>query len=156
MKKYIFLILSASFIVLSFANAKAQTSKNKRGNGSSISVLNGAWQSTWRDSANHTSRMEYWLLHDGFFSNVGQDSTGAWRDTHVGTYEISGNVYKQKLLYSSHPERMGVTHWIDFRISGDTLYTSFFKKLINPKGEDVTSQMQPLEQKYVRFKKGSM
>ncbi len=156
MKKYLFLILSASFIVLFVANAKAQTSKNKSGNRSSISVLNGAWQTNWENDNSKAPRIEFSVLHDGFFSNVSQDSTGAWQETHAGTYEISGNIYKQKILYSSHAERMDMTHWIDFKIKGDTLYLNFFKKLIGPKGEDMTSQMQRLEQKYVRFKKSSM
>src|SRR3712207_8302553 len=59
---------------------------------------NGAWQTTWRDSANNTSSMEYSILHDGFLSNVGQDSTGAWRETHFGTYEDR----KSTRLNSSH------------------------------------------------------
>ncbi len=89
---------------------------------------------------------------DGFFTIVGQDSTGAWVDTHAGTYDISGNLYKIKVLYSSHPERIGVNHWIEFRLDGDNLYLNFFKKLINPKGEDITGQMQRFEEKYVRAK----
>ncbi len=93
---------------------------------------------------------------DGFFTIVGQDSTGAWVDTHAGTYDISGNLYKIKVLYSSHPERIGVNHWIEFRLDGDNLYLNFFKKLINPKGEDITGQMQRFEEKYVRAKKPSM
>lgn len=156
MKKYLFLILPTFFIVLSFASAKAQTSKNKSANHSSISKLNGGWQTTWHNANSNVSSMEYIVLHDGFFSNVGQDSTGAWREVHAGTYDISGNVYKQKILYSSYPDRMGATHWMDFRIKGDTLYLNFFKKLITAKGEDVTGQMQRVEQKFVRAKKSPM
>ncbi len=71
MKKYVFLLLPASFIVLSFANAQAKTSKNKRGSRSSISILNGEWQTTWQDANSNVSRMEFSVLHDG--SNVSQD-----------------------------------------------------------------------------------
>ncbi len=142
MKKNVFILLSFILGLLYSSNkAEAQTSKNKIANHSSISVLNGAWQTNWQGANNTASGTEYTVLHDGFFSNVGQDSTAAWRDTHAGTYEISGNIYKQKILYSSHPERMGMTHWIEFRIDGNNLYLNFFKKLIGSKGEDVTGQM---------------
>lgn len=94
-------------------------------------------------------------MHDGFFTVIRKDSTGAWDGTDAGTYDISGNLYKIKILYNSHPDRIGVTHWIEFRLERDTLYLNFFKKLINPKGEDVTGQMQRSEGKYVRVKKSS-
>lgn len=108
MKKCIFLLFAASFsLIFTSNNAAAQTSKKTSSNHNAISVLNGAWQTSWNGTAGIPSSKEYIVLNDGFFSNIGQDSTGAWRETHGGTYEISGNIYKQKILYSSYPERIG-------------------------------------------------
>lgn len=156
MKKYVFLLLAASFSLLFTSNnTAAQTSKTPSSNHNAISVLNGAWQTSWDGTAGIPSGKEYMVLNDGFFNNISQDSTGAWRETHGGTYEITGNLYKQKILYSSHPARMGAIHWMEFRMDGDNLYLNYFKKLINPNGEDVTSQMHRMEQKFVRVKKSS-
>ncbi len=154
MKKYVFILLAASFNLLFILNkAAAQSSKKTSPNHHAISVLNGAWQTSWDSAGGIPSGKEYIVLNDGFFSNIGQDSTGAWRETHGGTYEISGNLYKQKVLYSSHPDRMGAIHWMEFRMEGDNLYLNYFKKLINSNGEDVTGQMHRMEQKFTRVKK---
>ncbi len=86
MKKHVFILLFASLGLLFSTNkAEAQTSKNKNSNHSSISVLNGAWQTNWHAADDTAPSIEYTVLHDGFFSNVSQDSTGAWREMHAGT-----------------------------------------------------------------------
>jgi hypothetical protein len=157
MKKYVFILLSPTLaLLLSLNKAEAQTSKNKSANHSSISLLNGAWQTTGQGTDGNAPVRGYCVMHDGFFTVIGKDSTGAWNETDAGTYDISGNLYKIKILYDSHPERIGVTHWMEFKLEKDTLYLNFFKKLINPKGEDVTGQMQRFEEKYVRAKKASL
>jgi hypothetical protein len=117
---------------------------------SSLSALNGAWDGVLQLGGR--SFKEHSLYYNGFVTNISEDSTGAWKDTHSGTYEISGNVYKQKILYSSYPARIGIIHWHEFKIEGDTLYLTFFKKIFDRNGKDVTSGMTPVEVKYVRAK----
>ena len=148
MKKVLF-IFCASFYFLFFLGNNLQAQNSKASNKASLSVLNGAWDAVWK-GADGTQLREHCLYYNGFVTNIGQDSTGAWKDIHSGTYEISGNMYKQKILYSSFPDRIGIIHWQEFKIKGDTLYLTFFKKLIDANGKDVTSQMQPIENKYVR------
>lgn len=154
MKKTVLALLCIAVFVAGYA----QSSANKNGNESLTASLNGAWQVVsvnvnGKDSSTGKP-IEYWVLSDGFFSNVGLDSNGHWTDTHGGTYEIDGNIYKEKLVYSSHPERIGVTHWIEMRRTGDTLHMKYFNKLIGPDGQDVTAQItDKMEVTLVRVKK---
>ena len=116
----------------------------------------GAWQRIYDFDGKKTTTgepKEFVLLYNGFFSSVGQDSTGNWGNTHVGTYELSGNTMKNILRYSSHPERVGSTHWMDYEIKGDTLTIKWFKKLVTAQGQDITAQMPKAESKYIRAKK---
>ena len=116
----------------------------------------GAWQRIYDFDGKETTTgepKEFVILYNGFFSSVGQDSTGKWGNTHVGTYEISGNTMKNILLYSSHPERVGSTHWIEYDMKGDTLTIKWFKKLVTAQGQDITAQMPKAESKYIRAKK---
>lgn len=95
---------------------------------------------------------EFIMLYNGFFSSVGQDSTGRWGNTHVGTYELSGKTMKSTVRYSSHPERIGSTQWVDYDIKGDTLTIKWFKKLLTADGQDLTAQMPKAESKYIKAK----
>ena len=150
MKKLLFIICSACTLFFLSNNGYAQTTDS--GSRSSLSVLNGAWNSVWKDDSGK-QLMEHSLYYNGFVTNIGQDSSGAWREIHSGTYEISGNIYKQKILYSSYPDRIGIMHWQEFKIKGDTLYLTFFKKIIDASGKDITSQYKPVEIKYVKDNK---
>lgn len=150
MKKFLLIIYVGIGLSMLSIHVHAQTSKAN--NRSSLSVLNGAWVSV--PSANSGDQsMEYSLYHDGYFTNIIRDSSGAWKDIYSGTYEIDGNLYKQKLLYCSISERIGVAHWMEFRIKADTLYLTFFKKLVDQTGRDITSEYEPVVNSYVRVKK---
>ena len=149
MKKSLF-IFYASLCFQLFAYNKVQAQKSPVRN-ASLSTLNGAWDGVLKFGDGYSFK-EHSLYYNGFVTNISQDSTGAWKDIHSGTYEISGNIYKQKILYSSYPDRIGITHWQEFKIEGDTLYLTFFKKLIDQNGKDVTSQTKPVVFKYVRVK----
>jgi len=118
--------------------------------------LEGAWQRIYYYDGRKVTTgepKEFLLLNNGFVSSVGQDSTGNWGNTHVGTYELSGNTIKSTLRYSSHPERVGSTQWMEYDIKGDTLTIKWFKKLVTAQGQDLTAQMPKAESKYVRAKK---
>ena len=134
MKKLLFPIFAACFILLvPFYTLKAQNTKKTSAQSPSISVLNGGWQriTVKVNDKTESGGQEFRVYHDGFFSILGQDSTGGWKETHGGTYEISGNLYKEKILYSSYPDRMGVIHWQEFTMKGDTVTFNLFKKFIN-------------------------
>jgi hypothetical protein len=46
-----------------------------------------------------------------------------------------------RLLYSSFPYRIGSVQTVDYELNGDTLTIKWFKKLLDPKGTDITAQM---------------
>ena len=135
----------------------AQSNKGKPNKGVTASTLNDAWQRIYSYHGNTATTgepKEFVIMCDGFFSSVGQDSTGRWNVTHAGTFEVSGNTLKNSLRYSSHPERIGATHWVEFEVNGDTLTLRFFKKFITAQGQDLTAQMpKDVIAKYVRAKK---
>jgi len=141
-------------VVFSINVTAAQSSANNTSNNSAV---NGAWERVYYYNGKTTTTgepKEFVLVHDGFFSSIGQDSSGKWSNTHAGTFEISGNTMRNRLLYSSHPERVGSTHWVEFELKGDTLTMKWFKKLITAQGQDITSQT-PIntESKYIMAKK---
>src|SRR4051794_1842439 len=99
------------FSIISFTAGHTQTSKPAKSSGSAS--LNGAWRVVrWNEDGNDTTfakPVDYWVLSDGFFSDIGLDSTARWIDTHGGTYEVDGNILKEKIVYSSHSDRIGMT-----------------------------------------------
>jgi hypothetical protein len=154
MKKFPFSTFAVCFIMLlSFNILKAQKTKKTSAQSSSILALNGGWQrvSVKVNDKVESGSPEFRVYHDGYFSIIGQDSTGAWKETHGGTYEISGNLYKEKILYSSFADRMGVIHWQEFTVKGDTATFKLFKKLINYQGDVAT--LPKIEMVCVRMKK---
>ncbi len=121
-----------------------------------MATLNGGWQRIVvkvNGKMEDNPPQEFRVYNNGFFSIIGRDSTGAWKETHGGTYEISNNLYKEKIIYSSYPDRMGSTHWQQFNMKGDTVTFRLFNKLINANGEDVSATMPKIEMICVRAKK---
>jgi hypothetical protein len=158
MKKLLFLMFAVYLTFVSSLNSvDAQNSKKSIATSSPISVLNGGWQ---RIVVETDGKMEsnyhvpqFRVCHDGFYSGLGQDSAGAWKVTYAGTYEISNNLWKEKILYCSNPDLIGTIHWQEFTMKGDTVILKYFNKLINPKGEDVTAtQRSNREAIWVRAK----
>ena len=157
MKNAIAISCAALFaFVLLYTKGSAQKLPQKSDN-TSGSALDGAWQRIYSYHGNTATTgepKEFVIMYNDFFSSVGQDSTGRWNVTHAGAYEISGNTMKNSLRYSSHPERIGATHWVGFEVNGDTLTLRFFKKFITAQGQDLTAQMpKDVIAKYVRAKK---
>jgi hypothetical protein len=156
--KSIVSISYAAFLASLFLvnQAVAQTSKSKTGINADATALNGAWQRVYYyngKTATTGEPKEIVVVHDGFFSSVGQDSSGRWNNTHVGTFETDGNIMKNILLYSSHPERVGSTNWVEYELKGDTLIMNWSKKLITAQGQDITAQMPKTVSKFIRAKK---
>jgi len=146
--------LLASLLLFSVVNAAvAQSAKSKTGN--NANALNGAWQRVYYYNGKTTTSgepKEFALVHDGFFSSIGQDSTGRWNNTHGGIYEVTGNIMKNKLLYSSHISQMGSINWVEYELKGDTLVMNWFKKMINASGQDITARMPKAKSKFIRMK----
>jgi hypothetical protein len=158
MKKLLFFVFTVSLLfVLTLNEAEAQNMKNTSVKKSVLSTLNGGWERISVTVNGHkessSQHPEFRVYHDGFFSIIGQDTTGAWKETHGGTYELTDNLYKEKILYSSFPDRMGLTHWQEYTIKGDTVTFKLFKKLITPNGEDMAAKMPEVEMICVRVKK---
>lgn len=148
MKKLISLLLTFGFC-FSIALTKAQTasSQTRSSAKTTLSSVNGAWKSV--------DNKEFSMLNDGFFSGIDQDSTGIWRDTHAGTYTIdNNNTMTLKVLYSSFPSHVGAVHTVEYDMKGETLTIKWFKKLIDAKDGDITSNMpKGTQTQYVRMKK---
>lgn len=149
MKIFPLSILAVSFVLLpALCALKAQNIKEK----SAISTLNGGWQRVAvKVNGKIESRgQEFRVYHNGFFSIITQDSAGEWKQTHAGTYEINSNLYKEKLLYCSYANEIGMIHWQEFSIKGDTAIFKLFKKMINYPGD--VSALPKIEMVCVRMK----
>ena len=93
-------------------------------------------------------------MNNGYFTSIGQDSTGRWSSTHAGSYTVDGNnSLTLNVLYSSFPDRIGALHTIEYNVNGDNMTIKLFKKLIDAKQGDITAQMpKDVQTKYVRAK----
>jgi hypothetical protein len=143
MRKATFLKYAVCLLfLLKLHSAEAQQTTTTGAIRPSLSVLNGGWNRVsekWLVGQGRTKlQPQFRLYYDGYFTMVGQDSTGAWRSTFGGTYEIEGNIYKEKMLYSSFPELNGYVHWQEYEVRGDTLIFKTKNKVIDPQGVDVT------------------
>ena len=153
--KNMFLIQYVAFLLFfSLVNgALAQSAKSKAG--INQSGINGAWQRVYYYNGKTLTSgepKEFALVHDGFFSSIGQDSTGRWTNTYAGAFEISGNIMKNKLLYSSHSDRIGSINWTEYELKGDTLIMNWSKKVITASGQDITARVPKAKSKFIRMK----
>ncbi len=149
MKKFISLLFVAGFCLSTTINAQTSVSQTKTfiKNADASPSVNGAWVSM--------DKKEFAIMNDGFFSSIGADSTGAWKDTHAGTYTVdNSNTITYKILYSSFPDHVGSLNTAEFELKGDVLTIKWFKKLVDAKGVDITAQMpKDLQTQYVRAQK---
>lgn len=123
----------------------------------SRSGIEGAWELVW-SSVNGkvdtvTKPLQLKLFSDGFFCLIMKDSSGKWEVGSGGTYELEGQTYKETHKYSTVAEFIGATDWQEYELKGDTLYKKLFTKVVNAKGEDITSQFPKIEEKRVRASK---
>jgi hypothetical protein len=147
MKKIITILFVVCFCLsITSTNAQTAVSKTKEFVKNAPVSLSGAWESV--------DHKEFALMNDGFFSSIGEDSTGMWKDTHAGTYTVDGNSVTYKVLYSSFPDHVGVLNTAEYEMKGEILTIKWFKKLIDAKGVDITAQMpKDTQTQYVRVKK---
>ena len=133
------LFIAACCFAFTAANAQMTSEQEKN--------ISGAWVSQ--------DGKEFSVMNDGFFSSVSADSTGAWKQTHAGTYTIdNANTITFKVLYSSFADHVGALNTVEYTIKDGAMTITWFKKLIDNKGADVTSQVpQNTKTTYVRAKK---
>lgn len=158
MKTIIFLpVTGFSLVFLCLILTAGQPSKSKSGNNISASRVDGAWQRVYHYNGKTTTTgepKEFVVVHDGFFSSIGQDAEGRWTNTHGGSYELRGKLMKNHLLYSSHTDRLGFTNWVEYELKGDTLTMKWnIKKMLTPQGQEITVQMPTTESKFIRAKR---
>ena len=158
MKKIILLPVSVFSVVLfSLITAAAQSSKRKSGSNTSVPAVNGGWQRVYHHNGKTATTgepKEFVVVNDGFFSSIGQDAEGRWTNTHGGSFELNGNLMKNHLLYSSHPDILGFTNWVEYELKEDTLTLKWnIKKMITPQGQEITVDRPSSESKYIRAKR---
>jgi hypothetical protein len=157
MRKLLFILIVVGLTsTLSLSTVKSQNSKTKSEQKSSLSILNGSWKRIGvivNGKAESNPLPQIRLFHEGFFSIIGQDSTQSWKVAYGGTYEISDNIYKETMLYCTFPGLVGVTHWQELSIKGDTVSFKLFKKMIDATGKDIAAPEYTREIICVRVKK---
>ena len=158
MKKIVFFPATVFSVVLfGLIVAAAQSSKRKSSSRAFASALDGAWQRVYHHNGKTTTTgepKEFVVVHDGFFSSIGQDAEGRWTNTHGGSFELNGNIMKNHLLYSSHTDRLGFTTWVEYELKADTLTLRFnSKKMLTPQGQEITVEMPISESKFIGAKR---
>jgi len=148
-------LMTASSLLFIGITTMAQNDKNLSGKKSPVSILNGAWKMVY-DNVNgkitvaKDQPLKIYVLNDGFWMWFGPDSARNWNQGGAGTYEIDGNIWKQKALYSFDPERIGYVNWSKFEFRSDTLYMQNYVKMFY-KGEEIKDN-PARNVKWVRFK----
>jgi hypothetical protein len=149
--------MGCAAMLVSFSTAEAQTVKKSAATSPTNSGLNGGWQRVYvlvnGKKEPSAQRPEFRVYHDGFFAIIGQDSAGAWVQTHGGTYELNGNLYKEHIKYSSFPARNGMVHWQEFKVNGDTVTFTLFNKILRPNGQNITADMPKMKMVCVRARR---
>ena len=157
MKKFILFSFLLFITLISFSGvAEGQSSKIKSVSNTSVSSLNGCWKRisvivNGKPEANPLEQIR--LFNDGFYTYIGEDSAHNWTRTFGGTYDISNNIFKETTRYSSFPAVVGVTHWQEFKITGDTVSFKLFTKMIDPAGKELPQPAYTRELILVRVKK---
>ena len=156
MKKQLLLkLITVSFLLSICIDTIAQNLKSPSKKNSSLSILNGAWKMVYDNvdgkiTLAKDQSLKIYVLNDGFWMWLGPDSSGKWNQGGAGTYEIDGNIWKQKSIYSFDPERIGYVNWSKFELRSDTLYMQNYVKMFY-KDEEITDNPKR-NVKWIRFK----
>ena len=123
---------------------------------SSVSSLNGCWKrisviSNGKPETNPLEQIR--LFSDGFYTYIGEDSVHNWTRTFGGIYEISNKMFKETTRYCTFPTVVGLTHWQEFKIIGDTVSFKLFNKMIDSAGKELPQPAYTRELILVRVKK---
>ncbi len=157
MKKLLLFINLLVVISLCFSyGVQAQNRKNKSANKISISSLNGCWKrigviTDGKPEADPLAQLR--MFSGGFYTIIGQDTAHNWARTFAGIYEIENNLYKETCQYSSAPTLIGITHWQEIKLIGDTLNLKFFNKMIDSTGKQLPTPTYTREVVLVKMKR---
>jgi len=156
MKKQLLLkLITVSFLFSICIDTIAQNLKSPSKKISSLSILNGAWKMVYDNvdgkiTLAKDQPLKIYVLNDGFWMWFGPDSSGKWNQGGAGTYEIDGNIWKQKSIYSFDPERIGYVNWSKFELRSDTLYMQNYVKMFY-KDEEIADNPKR-NVKWIKFK----
>lgn len=147
MKNSIPMLLFAILVMFSFLPADNNDSDYqdfmaKKSNINAPSPIDGSWELYSTEIAGrttiHKKPKQFKIFHDGFVSLMMYDSLGKFEGAGAGTFELTGNKYKETFTYGSWPEAVGTSIWQEWAMKGDTLLFYGFKKVTDGNGNDIT------------------
>ncbi len=152
MKRILTFCLSA--ITLSCSQEAKQTSQT------SASSIEGAWELTENRVDGKLimpkRSQQIKLFHDGFFSFMMYNEDGSFHGSGAGTYQLQGNKYIETFSHYSDTTWVGYADQQEWELRGDTLIFSGFKKVFDPKGNEMAPETwggDKFVEKRVRMKK---
>jgi hypothetical protein len=83
---------------------------------------------------------QFKVFHDGFFSFIMYKPDGSFSEAGAGRYSLDGNQYKETMRYMSDTTLVGTSDWQEWKLDGDTLVFTGFKKVVDRTGKDITTQ----------------
>ena len=149
MKQFLFLSIAFLIIILSACNQNSQKQEiNTSGKirNEKYSAIEGNWELVSREINGKQTKPKrapqaFKMLHNGFVSVILYNDSGNFALAGAGTYEISGNIYKETAIYHSDTIAIGFKDWQKWEIKGDTLIFYGFEKAEMANGKDMTQQL---------------
>ena len=144
-----------AIIIVITTTLQAQNGKSSSSHIPAPSVLDGAWKMIYDNVDGKITEakdqpLKLYVLSNGFWMWFGPDSSGKWNEGGAGTYQIEGNIWKQKAIYSFDPERVGYLNWSKFELRNDTLLMQNYIKMFY-KDKDETKDFPKRNVKWVRI-----
>jgi hypothetical protein len=159
--KQIPIAITVLFIIgLTACNQKQNDNKGELTN-KTVSPIEGNWVTVSFEQNGKLFKpkrypQQFKMFHDGYFSLITYDTTGNFSFACAGTYELSGNTYKETCTYHSETNYINFKDWETWEMKGDTLIFYGFEKAEMPDGKNVTSDFNAngkFIEKRVRVKK---
>lgn len=120
--------------------AKASLGENQAAPENAGSILDGGWylvEGTYAGQKRAESTpFQFKLFGEGQFAFLMKSESGAWDYSSTGSYEIEGDVYREKFEFSTNPAFMGVTAEWKFELKGDSLFLEGPSKIIGIDGQE--------------------
>jgi hypothetical protein len=130
-------VILAAFIGLfafSFVSPKQNTNEGLEGNWELVeNIVNGK-------KIVPSVPQQFKVFNDGFFCFTTCDAAGKFQYSGAGTYELTGNVYKETFRYASTKEHIGASDWQTYEMKGDTLIFYGYTKATDVNNKDLTTQ----------------
>ena len=116
-----FFIILVTLFILSCNQQKTQVNDNTKtvsnfpeGNWELVSnIVNGKEIKTRRTQ-------QFKMFHDGYYSFIMYDSSGAFYFAGAGPYEVEDNIYKENFAYSSDTTYLNYNDWQRWELKDDT------------------------------------